>query len=382
MKSSTVTVITFLFLPLILSGCNFQAAGTQELLLEPTPAISPPISTATIFSTFTPSPTISPMQATQTAVHPTFAVMAQTQEHYMFTAVPATLEARNAMCKDGFGLEKYLDILRYSNDQWTLFTCSPLANTWTDSWTPGVLDFGTRYTQIINVHNSKSWIIQHNTFDYSIIDRPDALLAPFHWTEDGKFLYLYPARFPSGSGGADSRMLKDLIDDLYRINLETGKFELIIARNQYNALALSPDNKHLAYSEQRTPDIVHIKNMETGSDLQVKLNEDIIVAGRFVWNSESTKVVFAVGYSKPIEHIQDDLTGTAIFVLTLKDMHVKKILAKDARIFLPDPCFDNAYWSDEKTLCLYATNEELDSWNTFFTIDIETGAVTYLRPFP
>jgi len=341
-----------------------------------------PNSTTLLNPTFTLPPTLLPSQATQTAVYPTFVLTAKAQEHYMFTAVPATLEARNAKCKEGFVIEKYLDIIRYSNNTWTLFTCSPVPANRKDMWTPGVVDYGTRYTQLVKTDLSKIWTIQHDIFDYSIIDRPDALLAPYRWTGDGKFVYLHPASFPGGGGGTDSRELKYDIDDLYRINLETGKFELVLARDQYSALELSPNAKLLAYSERDIPDIIHVKDMETGIDLQVKLNEEIIAAGGFVWNSESSKVVITIGYGKQIEDVYDDLSGTAILVLTPKGMYVQKILAKDVRIFIPYPCFDNSYWSDQQTLCLYSINNKLDSWNTFFTIDIKTGAVTYLRPFP
>jgi hypothetical protein len=386
-----------IFFLLFMVSCNSQhiAAPTPTLTIQPTIANSPkptatikptitnsPKPTATINSIVTPSPTLSSAQETEAAIHTRVAGIMQTQKYYMLTEMPATFEARNVKCKDGFVLEQGIEILQVSNDQWTLFTCSPLPKNIDDRWTPGVVDYGKRYTQITKNDLSQTWIIQHNTFDYSIIDRPDALLFPYRWTADGKYLYLFPTYYPGKSGLSQSGNLYTHISSLYRINLETGDFELVLRRDQFGALELSPDDQFLAYSEQDNPDIIHIKNMESSNDFQVKINEDIIASGVFVWNPESTKVVFAVGYEKQSEDWQDDLSGISIFVLTLKYMHAQKVLAKDPRLFIPTECSDDNYWLDENTMCLLSINQELDSWNKIFTINIETGMVTYLRPWP
>jgi hypothetical protein len=302
-----------------------------------------------------------------------FEAMEQTQVYWVDTAVPATLEARNAKCKDGFYLELPLDVINNSNDSWTLITCSPKPQTEGDQWTPGVVDYGTRYTQIIKTDLSKTWTIQHNTFDYTFINRPDALMVPYRWTADGKYLYLYPRYYPGPDGFPFSAYLYTFIQDLYRINLETGDFEPVLRRDQFGALALSPDDQLLAYSEKDRPDRIHIKNMESGNDLQVKLNEGITASGAFVWNAESTKVVFTVGYAKQSDNWQDDLSGTAIYVLTPKTMHAQKVLAKDSRIFIPwfDGCV-KGYWVDMDTICLDAVGDEFVG-DSFFTLNIQSG---------
>ena len=377
------TLVTFIIcLLLLLASCDSYSGASQTPIftLKPVFTLSP-ISTA-LDSTSKPSITFSPAQATQTASYARFIQGKQTQESLMFTVVPATLEARNVQCKDGFVIEQYLDIISSSNNQWTLYTCSPTPLNKNDEWTPGVVDYGTRYTQIIKTDFSKTWTIRHNTFDYSIINRPDALLSPYRWTADGKYLYLYPSSYPGGSGFPESAFLYTQIGSLYRINLETGKFELVLQRSLFGALALSPDDRLLAYSEPDKSDIIHIRNMENGTDLQIKLNEDISAAGAFIWNSQSTKVIFTVGYGKQNGNWQDDLSGTSVFVLTPQNMHVQKVLAKDSRIFSPYECSDNIYWLNENTICLYSLNQDLDSWNKIFTLNIKTGTVTYLRPSP
>lgn len=364
---------------MLLAGCNSKSISSQT----PKPT-EKPISTNSPTSTFvftaTPLPTLSSQQETSIAYEPTFITQKQTQEHFLYTAVPATLEARNAKCKSGFILELPLDVIQFSNDTWTLFTCSPLPNR-QDILTGTYPDFGTRYTQIIKTDLSQTWTIQHNSFDYSTINRPDAYLSPFRWTGDGKYLYLFPRSYPGPSGFPQSVFLYTHIHSLYRINLETGEFKLFLKRDQFHALAFSPNEQFLVYSEYHNPDIIHIINMETENNLQIKLNENIIGAGAFVWAPDSTKVVFFTGYGKESEMWQDDLSGTAIFVLNPQNMNVRKVLAKDSRIFAPTWCSDNNYgdvWLNENTICIYSRNHELDIWGKSFTFNIRTGAIGFL----
>ncbi len=327
MKLKLIVRFAISFL-LLLVSCNSQSLPLQMPTLAIKTTLNSSISAATKISPVMPSPTLSPDQGTETAIHARVLEAEQTQQAFMSSA-PATLEARNVKCKEGFVLEQGLDVIRASNNKWTLFTCSPKPKNKNNQWTPGADDYGTRYTQIISADFSKTWTIQHSTFDYSIIDRPDALMATYRWTGDGKYLYLYPRYYPSGSGGTNSGLLETHINNLYRINLETGKFELVLQSGQYGSLLLSPNDQFLVYSENKNSDVIHVRNMENGNDLQVKLNEDISVSGGFVWNSESTMVVITIGYSKAVENSTDDLSGTAIFILTLQNMHAQKVLAKD-----------------------------------------------------
>jgi hypothetical protein len=381
---------TLLLAAFALAACD---AASPALQTTPTSEATPkrevaPIASPTLSPTITLTPTItatfSPEQITETAIRAQIIKVDQTHQHYMNIEVPATLEARNAKCKDGFVMEMYLDVIWLSNDQWTLFTCSPKAEDRGKRWTPGVVDFGKRYTQIIKTDLSTTWTIQHDTFDYSKIDRPNALMMPLLWTADGKYLYLYPSYYPGPDGGGQSEYFRSHINDLYRINLETGEFKPFLKSNQFGDLAFSPDDQLLAYSDQVEPDVIHIRNVESETDLQVKLNEDIVASGGFTWNSDSTKVVIFVGYGK--EEVGDDpredLSGIGIYVLMPQNMHAQKVLVKDPRLFIPDRCADNDFWVDESTMCLYSVNSNLDSWNKIYTFNIRTGTVEFLRPFP
>lgn len=380
MKTKVLIISICLFL-LFLQSCYSQPIATHMQL--PTNTNSQTF-TPTKNYTFTPYPRLSSIDLTQTAFYPTFIAFNQTQEHYMFTSVPSTLEARNAKCEDGFAIELLLDVVRMSNDEWIVFTCSPIPTNKKDIWTPGVVDYGTRYTQIIKADLSKTWTIQHNEFDYSIIDRPDAFIAPYRWTADGKYLYFYPKYYPGLDGGNTTTIFHTFINDLYRINLQTGEFELVLQTKDFDALSISPNDQFLVYSQWDEPNIIYVRNLQNGDNAKVTLNEDIIASGHFTWSPDSESVVFVTPHGIRNLPTVDDTSSTSIFVLTLKNMRVQKILSEDTRIFaISDDCNKDkkGVWINQNTICLYTLNNEHEDWNSYFSINIKTGLISYIRPF-
>lgn len=377
MKIKLIVSFSILFL-ILLASCNSQYIFTQPTnFATNTAVLNSAIPTMTIISTITPSPTFSHAQETSSVYNTRVAIVNNTQEYVLNTAIPSTLEAKNVKCKEGFFIVYPLETLIYSSEDWTLFTCSTIKENNNNMWTPDLVH-GKRYTQITKSDSSQTWIIYDNSLD-PIINSVGAFMIPYRWTEDGKYLYLRPYYSSSGSGYPQSNFLYTYISDLYRINLDTGYFELILQSDQYGALELSPDGHFLAYSEKINPDIIHIRNMETGNDQQIKLNENIVAAGAFIWNSESTKVVFFVGYENKGGNWQNDLSSTSIFVLTPHNMHLQTVLAKDTRKFALDECPNKEYWIDKNTICIYSVDRELSYWENKFTFNIRTGI---LEPIP
>lgn len=358
----------------VIIGCNSQ---TPTGVLTPFASSPKPILTASPMVTLTPSLTLNPYKATEKAQ---FEYYQQTQVHIKQTMIPGTLEARGTQCKDGFYLEQYLVAYSEMSDEWTLFTCSPSAKN-NERWTPGLVDYGTRYTQVVKKDLSKIWTITHGDYENLVHDRPDVFMRVYRWTQNGNYLYLYARSFPAPSGYQQSSMLRTLINNLYRLNLITGEFELVIAKNQFDAFALSPNDQFLVYSENKKPYIVHVKNMETGNEQSIKLDEEITVAGSFVWNAESTKIVFALGYGEESNNWQDDLSATSILVLTIENMNAQTILSKDSRMFIPssDICTDG-YWVDDDTICLMSLNDELIGWDSIFCINLQSGELKTILP--
>ncbi|MEW5872980.1 MAG: hypothetical protein AB1894_27215 [Chloroflexota bacterium] len=358
-------------------------SASSTITLTPSPTRTG-TSTATATATPTPSRTLKPGETYMIA---TAHAMVKTHDYWMLTEVPSTLQARQVHCKDGFVLELKLDILRQSSDQWTLFTCSPELED-SSSWrTPGAVDFGTRYTQVTRNDLSQTWIIRHGDYHGLVIDRPDALLYPYRWTRDGKYVYLYPGFYPGPDGFATSAYFVnfDAYQVLYRLNLETGDLEKILPRRDgvYYALSLSPDDQFLIYTDTSEPGLLHVLNMLDGSARHITLDAGAFVTGRFAWRSDSAKVVFASGYEKVGDDWNDNVSAASIYALSVKTMHAQLILSKDPRILVPDfeckPLSGCSAWLDENTIYLYPLSSEFACSDARFTLNIQTG---YLAALP
>jgi hypothetical protein len=366
MKSNSYRYSALILL-LIMVGCNSQAgiSNTSVPTLSAIPSISqtPPLS-------FTAAPSM------------TLSSLDLTQENFMSAAWVA-LEERNVKCKSGFQLELPMEILGRSNAEWTVFTCSPPSqNNREGKGAAGPVDYGTRYTQFIKTDLSQSLVIEHKNFDYSWIDRQDALLNSYRWTADGRYVYLFPVYYPGPGGGPSSRMLRTGVGSLYRFNLENGDFEPATPDNSYSAMEISPNDQFLVYSDWDEPDRIHLWDLESASGSSVKLNQDVIASGGFAWGVNSEFVVFVAAQENDDPASGKDMASTSVFVLTIKDMHVQEILSKDDRIFIPNDCFDGHYWSDENTICLSTLTDDPENWNKYFSINIRTGEVIFLRLYP
>jgi hypothetical protein len=379
MKQTAIILVIVLSL-FVLSNCSRQINGAS-LLGAPDTNTEPVIPSVTASTKIAPTP--SPRQSTRSSVENTVESMSQTQEYRIKTAYPATLEARGVSCRDGFIVELPYEIFMDSNEQWTVFTCSPIAENMQEAWTPGVVDYGKRYTLVTSTDHSQSWTIQHHDFDYSEIDRPDAMMSTYHWSIDGKYVYLHPLYYPGPSGFTDSAFLRTHVISLYRLHLETGDFELVLADGQFGAFAISPNDQYLIYSEEAQPYVIHIKDLENNQDSQIGIDETVMATGAFIWNTDSTKVVFFSGYKNGDEYRVDDLSSVSIFVLDLESMNIKEVVSKDARILSPDQCSEeDDYWIDQNTLCLYSIGVSQNTIAQIYSLDIRYGTVTYLRPFP
>jgi hypothetical protein len=303
----------------------------------------------------------------------TYGSMSATRIHYMMTEIPATKDARHIFCKAGFEMEDAIEVLRQSSDQWTVFTCSPLVEDQNSIGTPILVDFGTRYTQINKNDGSKTWIIQHNTFDNSGINRYRAMLMPYRWTQDGRYVFLYPRGIPDPDCLSYLCYLYSVeIDDFYRFDLYTGEFELVLRREQFNSLGLSPDGKYLVYSEKEVPDRIHLINVNTWEDRVVELNVDATATGYFLWKTDNSEVIFVGGYTEEMDEGQKELSATDLYVLAVDTMQIRTIIKKDSRSFMPHFCDYPLIWVDQDTFCMTPRQDGMDG---IFTYNLNTGII-------
>ena len=301
----------------------------------------------------------------------------QTHEHRIYTEVPAMLIARGAVCIEGFELEVPIDIVLMSNDQWTVFTCSPMPESDETGLTPGVVDYSTRYTQVTKTDLSQTWIIEHKQHSYLGMDRPQALMAPRRWTQDGEYVYLKSAFYPAPNGFPTSAYFRT-DSNLHRLNLLTGEFETILAPNTIYSYALSPNDRYLVYSRKDAPSKVKIVDLISGREESIELDNDPFVSGSFVWNPGSTKVIFGTGEAKASNDWSDDVSKTSIFVLSISNSHIQPILVNEPRLLVPWNYFcEDTQWSDSNTVCLRSLDRQIPSY-LVYTINTQTGHVIAL----
>lgn len=385
MKKLLITLLAPIFFFFFLSSCKSEVGfQTQSEIITETASItsssSPSsiptnTSTATITPTQKPSPssTTNPEDATWVAYSETMIVR---KEEY-WDNIYAELEQRGVSCKDGYKLEFPDYIVRKSTDEWTVFTCSPEPENIKDRWTPGVVDFNTRYTKVIKTDFSQSWEIFFDGFTWA--NRPDSLLSSYRWTADGNYLYLVPITYPRGSGFyARGYFIDGGI--LYRLNLITGQLEDLFSDVQgIYGFSLSPDDQYLAFVTPAERDVVNIWDMSSDEIAVIELGEEYDMAGAFAWTPDSSKLLFAAATDGWLE----GAAGISIFKLTINNMYLQMILYNDDRLLIPIYHWElKNYWLAENILNLTSLDYPSENYSSQWTLDISTGIVTGATPTP
>lgn len=353
MKKITIFAIALL----LIAGCSYS----EKALLN---------------VTTTPSFT----QTNQATISPTFDSRWATAESYLATnwaPVYATLDNRGVKCDEGYHLEVPEIIDRDSNESWSIFTCSPIPKDIKTIFTPGAVDYSTRYTKILKTDFSKEWIITHEDFTWS--DRPNAFLISHTWSQDGNYVYMIPATSPSG-GGYSPYMFFLESKVLYRLNLQTGNFETILPYYEYKGypFALSPNGQYLAYAILHEKNIIHIRDFINETEAEIKIEGNYVLTGAFEWKPDSQKLIFA----SALEGWDENLAGTSIFLLNLLDMQLKNIIYNDFRLLVPDSFLG---WEDDNTIYLTSLNENTEYFLEGITLNIRSGNITILpsaTPWP
>ena len=377
-----ISLVLVLILTLARCRPTGETALTPSLVPSPsytaappsTPTATPASITSSILATYNAH--LQNHWNTLTAVpsrttDPRMVIFQATQLAY-WDALDASLEAKGAICRDGFKLEYRESIPRMSNEQWTLFTCSPKPEDFQTQWTPGVVDYGQRYTQVISTDLTTTWTILHTDFSWS--KRPQALLSTYRWTQDGKYLYLVPLTYPGGSGWYAPRYFTNG-HVLYRLNLETGEFETILRYSKSSfAFLLSPDDRLLAYSYPDEELVVHIRVMENNVERQIELEGNYVRTGAFAWKPDGSKLFFA----SALTGWEDGAAGISIFKLTLDNMHLQILRNNDMRLLIPFPEYANQerlYWQDDSLLYIMSLDYLSHDYYSNLALDVNTGIV-------
>ena len=375
--------VVFLF-----SGCgqDIEQVAIPSSTPLPAPSVSAtathtpePTRTKWIPRTSTPTITLT-LNPEQAAEKTSWASHNKTHEHWLNVGVPATLEAMAVECKEGFGLEQPIEVTyRNLNEDWAIFTCSPLPEDRSQKWTPGVVDFGERYTQFHRKDLSQTWVVKHGDYEGMFYDRPDALVNVERWTQDGLYVYFYPSKYPAPSGFSTGDYYYRLFSRvLFRLELGTGEVETILPfEKTARFYAISPDDQYLIYSNYNQPEIVHLLNLLTMEEELIQLDEGLAVSGRFAWSPDSARVIFGGGFPKESDDWQDDVLTTSVYLLTIKDLHLKTIINRDPRLVIPSTWYacDNQTWIDSNRICVFFARGYGKGLDGDFVLGLKSGSI-------
>jgi len=383
-KAISKSAILFLFLITLLASCNNFAYAPN---IKATEAMKTSIVEArtSIFSTLKAVPTITqmPTETETPSPSPTWDAIRKTQESWIATnwaPVYATLDSRGVQCKDGYFLEVPEVIDRNSNPIWSIYTCSPQAGDYHAIWTPGSVDYSKRYTVIQRTDLSKNWVISHKDFPWS--NRPNAYLRTYAWDRDGNFVYVVPATSPGPGGGSMAGLFRSS-NELYRISLNTGKLETILpfAIEGYS-YSLSPDGNYLAYSILEEENIIHIRNFKNNDEHLLKLKDDYVRSGAFVWTPDGKTLIFA----SAIKGWEEGTAGISIFALAMKDLYLQIILFNDERQLIPFAKWRDGkfyYWTEKNFLFVHSLKYMSVEYFSELALDIQSGNVSVIStPHP
>ncbi len=282
-----------------------------------------------------------------------------------WTQLASTGLSRGIVCEDGYFLEYELDQYQWSGPgPWSVYTC-----------TPEGLDYQRRYTTVKNVDLSLAWTISHSGFEWS--NRPGALLWPYRWTDDGRYVYLLPVTIPGGSGfNAEGFFVN--VRALFRLDLTNGNFTSILPVTQgWYACSLSPNDRYLAYTEPSERTVVHIRDMGVDEIARVELGGEYELVGAYAWNGESTRVVFAAAAAGWLERG----SGVSLFILTVDDPIPAVLSARDPRLLVPLPSCSSEVdgcWVDEDTIRLRSIRYPSEEYWIEWAMHVTSGTIVAL----
>jgi hypothetical protein len=182
---------------------------------------------------------------------------------------------------------------------------------------------------------------------------------PFHWSQDGRFLYVTNRPVPDGCGVFVNG------SDLYRVDLSDGSVTQIVPSSGL-WLSLSPDESTLAYIGYGGRGLV-LRDLTTGAERETKLDpgEDY-AAGHVVWSPDGAALVLTLAIRPCSTNWAESVSVVRVEAATLEQT---TLIQRDERLFI------TAEWPFPDRILLTDDNEDL------WWMDAVTGQVME-KPHP
>lgn len=200
---------------------------------------------------------------------------------------------------------------------------------------------------------------------------PELHLEPYHWSVDGRYLYLVPSCLCSIDGPA--LRFKDGCG-LFRLNLANGQLYTWFEPSVFGyAFSFSPNDHLFVYGDTENRQQIHLRNLisETGTTLTFKEIYDSV--GRFLWANDSSELIIVAGENGWI-YFEN---GFSLFLYELHGNTLTLLIDNDERKFTPyqQPQFDEAGlkqpWISEDILLLSESYSD-----SVWELNIRTGELS------
>jgi hypothetical protein len=175
---------------------------------------------------------------------------------------------------------------------------------------------------VIRTNRTKEWSLSSDTLIG--LDREDFVHVS-HWSNDGAYAYINVNPHTDGYWESFHQGMV-----LYRLNLESGEISEVLPRGKseriYYSFSFSPNDRRLAYIKtDQSPVILHIRDIQIGTEQSYEFDPKYNTGGRFVWSPDSEKVVFSI---RQFDTNRYEQVATSI-VLWEKEKSKTTILLKD-----------------------------------------------------
>ena len=184
---------------------------------------------------------------------------------------------------------------------------------------------------------------------------------PFHWSNDGKYLYVTNEPVPDGCA------LFVNGSDLQRVDLSNGDVTQIVEPVGL-WLSLSPDETKLAYLSWDSDRPLVVRDLASGTENAIKLpaGDPNWQAGNIVWSPDGDSLVLTVANSPCSDGWA---RSTSIVQVTLSALEAKPLIEDDRRLLI------TAEWPEPSTIVLQDQNGQQVKMNAA-TGQIEQNAAT------
>lgn len=224
----------------------------------------------------------------------------------------------------------------------------------------------------IGIYNLKdpnqAWLLEFKTiFGDDLHGWAMQFLHPWHWTMDGKYLYLNvtPCCWDTPCTIYTSG------EALIRLDLMTGKVIQTLQMDEqgrFYDFSISEDDTHLAYLRTWLDHpILNWVNLVNGDEQHIPLGDQYNQAGDLLWSPDNKKVIFTA--------FQGDGCENTTYFLILLDL-----ANNDQTVFLENTVatYYPSQWIDTNHILVSGGIE-----NIYFVVDISTRKTTpYLTPTP